>query len=366
MSGITPLLDSLLHQVLGKRVDLPAARQGDRPVEPIVPGGAVRALHGDSRTDARGPQLLAPLPQTAPRGDGEASRPASSGESAGPASDSTRLSPAARTIADLLVGHPGRPSAITPAAPLLSSVGTPPVASLLAGLLGQSIGESGLFYEAHLARWYRGELPLQALAREPQMGGWLALAEEAASSPRAGGGGGATSSVQMPLLPESADGESLPVESSFHGEEALQGGPALSREQLQGLVRHQLELLVSPLLRWEGEAWPGLFMSLLVQAPEAERKGLARPGGGGEESVQEEAQWCLRLDLELPVHGALHVEAWLGARSLSLSMATASPTLLDYFSRTQGLLRERIGQCCPGELALRCLDARQVAESSDE
>lgn len=363
MSGITPLLDSLLHQVLGKRVDLPSARQGDRPVEPIVPGGAARALHGDSRPDARGPQLLSPLLQAAPRGDGEASRPASPGESAGPASASTRLSPAARTIAEVLVGHPGRPSAITPAAPLLSSVGTPPVASLLAGLLGQSIGESGLFYEAHLARWYRGELPLQALAREPQMGGWLPPAGEAASSPRAGS---ASPVAPMPVLAEVVEGESPPVESSIRAEQAPQGGTALSREQLQGLVRHQLELLVNPVLRWEGEAWPGLFMSLLVQAPEAERKGSARPGGGGEESVQEEAQWCLRLDLELPVHGALRVEAWLGARSLSLSMATASPALLEYFSRTQGLLRERIGQCCPGELALRCLDARQVAEPSGE
>ena len=49
-----------------------------------------------------------------------------------------------------------------------------------------------------------------------------------------------------------------------------------------------------------------------------------------------------------------------------LPMFSASPALLEYFSRTQGLLRERIGQCCPGELALRCLDARQVAERSDE
>lgn len=363
MSGITPLLDSLLHQVLGKPVDLPAARPGGRPLEPIVPGGAARALHGDSRADARSPQLLSPLPQAAPRGDGETSRPASPGAPAGPLSASTRLSPAARTIADVLVGHPGRPSAITPAAPLLSSVGAPPVASLLAGLLGQSVGESGLFYEAHLARWYRGELPLQALAREPQMGGWLPPAGEAASSPRAAR---ASPVAAMPDLAEAAEGESPPVDFSVRAEEAPQGGSALSREQLQGLVRHQLELLVNPLLRWEGEAWPGLLMSLLVQAPEAEREGSARPGGGGEEAEQEEAQWCLRLELELPVHGMLRVEAWLGAQSLSLSMFSASPALLEYFSRTQGLLRERIGQCCPGELALRCLDARQVAEHSDE
>ena len=34
MSGITPILDTLLHQVLGKRVDVPVARQTPEPVRP--------------------------------------------------------------------------------------------------------------------------------------------------------------------------------------------------------------------------------------------------------------------------------------------------------------------------------------------
>ncbi|WP_349571491.1 flagellar hook-length control protein FliK [Azotobacter salinestris] len=366
MSGITPLLDSLLHQVLGKPVDLPTTRQGDRPVEPIVPGGAARAVHSDSRLDARSPRLLSPLLQTPQHGDETTSRPTSPGAATGPASAATRLSPAARTIADVLREHPARPSAITPGAPLLPSVDTPPVATLLAGLLRQSIGESGLFYESHLARWYRGELPLQALAREPQMGGWQPPQEGGGSSPRAGGGA-APPAVPMPGRPEAVDGETLPAESLvLESEEALQTGPALSREQVQGLVRHQLELLANPVLHWEGEAWPGLSMFLSVQAPEAERQGSARSGKGGGEAVPADERWCLRLDLDLPGHGALGVEVRLGGQSLSLTMITASPELLDYFARTERLLRERIAQCFPGELTLRCLDAQRAAESSDE
>ncbi|GAB3391001.1 hypothetical protein [Azotobacter armeniacus] len=370
MSGITPLLDSLLHQVLGKPADLPAARQDGRPVEPIAPDGAARVVHSDSRLDARSPRLLSPLLQTPQRGDEAAPRPSPPAGPAGAVSASTQLSPAARTIADVLLEHPPQPSAITPGTPLFSSVGTPPVATLLAALLRQSIGESGLFYEAHLARWYRGELPLQALAREPQMGGWLPPGEGVAASPRAGGG--VPPPVPMPGMPGAADSESLPAEmlpaapSSIRAEEALQTGAALSQEQLQGLVRHQLELLVNPALRWEGEAWPGLFMSLLVQAPEADRQDSVRQDKGGGTAVQEGSEWCLRLDLELPGHGTLRMEAWLGAQSLSLTMVTASEALLDYFSRTGQLLRERIGQCCPGELKLRCLDARQAAETEDE
>ncbi|MFB8828971.1 hypothetical protein ACE0DR_05480 [Azotobacter sp. CWF10] len=279
MSGITPLLDSLLHQVLGKPADLPTTRQGDRPVGPIVPGGAARAVHGDSRLDARSPRLLSPLLQTPQHGDETTSRPTSPGEATGPASAATRLSPAARTIADVFREHPARSSAITPGVPLLPSVGTPPVATLLAGLLRQSIGESGLFYESHLARWYRGELPLQALAREPQMGGW----QPPEGAPRRAPGWGCATPAPMPGRPEAVGGETLPAESLvLESEEALQTGPAPSREQVQGLVRHQLELLANPVLHWEGEAWPGLSMFLSVQAPEAERQGSARSGEDGE------------------------------------------------------------------------------------
>src|SRR5690606_21513105 len=53
-------------------------------------------------------------------------------------------------------------------APLIQQqVAVPP--ALLATQLQASVNDSGLFYEAHLARWYRGSLPLAQLAREPQM-----------------------------------------------------------------------------------------------------------------------------------------------------------------------------------------------------
>lgn len=361
MSGITSLLGGLLHQVLGKPADLPPVSQDGRPVEPIAPNGAVRTVHSDSRLDARSHGLSSSLLQNLQQGD-EAAQLVGGAS----VSSTTQLSPAARTIADVLLEHPAKPSAIMPATPLLPSVDTPPVASLLATLLRQSFSESGLFYEAHLARWYRGELPLQALAREPQMGGRRPPGEGTAPSPRAAGG--VPSSAPMAFLPETIDSELLPaLSSSIRAEAPLQAGPALSQEQLQGLVRHQLELLVSPALRWEGEAWPGLFMSLFMQAPEAEQQDPGRQDRHGGVAVQQkEAEWCLRLDLELPGHGALRIDARLGVQSLSLTMSTASKALLDYFSRTEGLLRERIGQCCPGEIKLRCLDARQVVESGDE
>ena len=44
MSGITPILDTLLHQVLGKRVDVPVARQTPEPVRPLSPAEAPPAV----------------------------------------------------------------------------------------------------------------------------------------------------------------------------------------------------------------------------------------------------------------------------------------------------------------------------------
>ena len=53
MSGITPLLDTLLHQVLGPKGDISAQKQLNQPVRNVEPGEGPRALQSDSRTDSR-------------------------------------------------------------------------------------------------------------------------------------------------------------------------------------------------------------------------------------------------------------------------------------------------------------------------
>ncbi|MGV6476384.1 hypothetical protein [Azotobacter vinelandii] len=365
MSGITPLLDTLLHQVLGKPVDLPVEKPANRPVEPVVPGEAVRALDEDARLDARVARSPA-APLETPRQDERAA--ARRAPAAGPDSAAIRLSPAARAIADALLRQPERPAAIAPAAPLLPAGASAPAAALLAGLLRQSIGESGLFYEAHLARWYRGELPLQALAREPQMAGWQPPTEAPPSPPRPGVEA-APAVLPAPAAADAAAADEQPPATAppAASGEATRHGPALEPEQAQGLVRQQLELLANPSLRWQGEVWPGLFMSLSLQAPEAQRRGSSRSGegGAGGEGGVEEERWSLRLDLRLPDQGDLQVEAWLDARSLSLTLSSDSPAVLEYFARDGERLRERIAECFPGEIALRCVDARRSAEAAD-
>lgn len=186
MSGITPILDTLLHQVLGKPVDLAGARDLNQPVTPLLPGTAPQAVHSDSRLDPRAPTVTA-NPGTGSRGTA-ATGSLLTDSSAGSSSTLTHFSQAARTIADVLARFPAPPSVLRAAAPLLQP-GEAPQATELAARLKSSVDSSGLFYESHLQRWYKGVLPRAQLELEPQMNrpaGTAAPGQAAASVNTAG------------------------------------------------------------------------------------------------------------------------------------------------------------------------------------
>jgi hypothetical protein len=61
-----------------------------------------------------------------------------------------------------------QPGPVRGAAPLLSSRGQPASAAALAGALAQTVSDSGLFYESHLAEFAAGSRTLAQMAQEPQ------------------------------------------------------------------------------------------------------------------------------------------------------------------------------------------------------
>lgn len=414
MSGITPILDTLLHQVLGKRVDHPPPRDLNEPLRPLNAADAARALHSDSRLDGRRPPI-AELTPTATRGEGRPALPAAPAAPPG-GSFQTHFSPTARTIADLLLRFPAPPSAVRPAAPLMPP-GESPSADALAQRLEGSIRHSGLFHESHLARWYRGELPRAALTQDPQQwrtltfrpapaeggvaaapwrpapGAWaggsagvstqgaapmaggggaspLQVAAQAAGAPGGttpapfvptsmstptggegsgrgglafaeiqalgpsrtlpgggaspGGSAGTPSTPPGPTAPSALAGQAPGPAQALAGEalEAsrepapVRGGEPIA-ESLQGVLRHQLELLVNPVIRWEGDVWSGIFMALAIQLPagfeERARQEAEEEGG------QDEA-WASELTLVLPGLGELAVQLRLVARRLNLTL----------------------------------------------
>ncbi|MBU9474501.1 flagellar hook-length control protein FliK, partial [Burkholderia multivorans] len=59
-------------------------------------------------------------------------------------------------------------AATAAAASTAAEAAPPSLAGALRAALAQAVGESGLFYESHLAQWFAGQRPLAALLREPQ------------------------------------------------------------------------------------------------------------------------------------------------------------------------------------------------------
>ncbi|WP_148254129.1 flagellar hook-length control protein FliK [Aidingimonas lacisalsi] len=417
MSGITPILDTLLHQVLGKRADTPPPKVLNEPVQPMNPTEAPRALHSDSRLDTRQSQL-APLTGVPTR---ETPQGRTQSQPELPlASTTTQFSPAARSIADILFKFPAPPSVLMQSAPLMVSGNESAPASQVASTLQASINESGLFYESHLGRWFRGGLSRQALEREPQMlttqtqrpspGDFAALGtlrplnaaqatppapltppdantltrllpllEPAASGQAVASGAGERASVTSGTVFSSAS--PAPPSTMASGQASLgQGGqPGQSHqawspgdvvipetssrssgllqepinEALQGLVRHQLEMLVTPVLRWEGDVWSGIFMALMIHVPEPTDQRHRQGEEGASEDGDDAPPWRSDITLRLPNLGELKVSMRLAGERLAMTLASSSPDVVRSLESGQGGLRSRLEACGFDEVLLR-------------
>ena len=161
MSGVTPLVDTLLATRLGQRVDLvplkgqteiagPGAAPG---VEKVV--NDVRLLSRNALQQQLGAGLLSNRDGT---GLGSLS-----GKSDAPVT----LSGAARALSAILNFPAGDISAVRGTAPLWPHAQRPD-APLLAANLARAVAGSGLFYESHLQQYLGGTRTLAQLAREPQ------------------------------------------------------------------------------------------------------------------------------------------------------------------------------------------------------
>lgn len=93
------------------------------------------------------------------------------GEAQGKESVSTTLSRTGKLIGDLMgkiddQGKRAPPAPLNANQPLIEDF--PKDAAQLAPVLKEAISKSGMFYEAHQARWVEGKLPTAALLQEPQ------------------------------------------------------------------------------------------------------------------------------------------------------------------------------------------------------
>ncbi len=324
--------------------DLPEFSRGQRftaKVEAVLPDGTLKAV-------VAGRTLTLSLPQTAKAGDAldlivvdrtprliVAAQPDpmnSVGVAQAADKQGAMLSQAARLIGSLLTDAAGETSPgnaprerlnvaapVTCPEPLLPTA--PQDSGGLATALRSAVEDSGTFYEAHQARWVRGELPTEALFKEPQgkhspslqarPAAQSDLSAQAAAQPQA-----------TVAAPPRADGampqpDAPATAPTPGGSERGAMPPAIAPlpPDLAPVVRQQLDALNTHAFCWQGQVWPGQDMEWTINPRERE---------AGRTDDTEQAAWTTSLRLTLPRLGTVSASLQLAASGVSVLMRTGN------------------------------------------
>jgi hypothetical protein len=338
MSGLTPLVDTLLATRLAQRVDLVPLKPGVEiaGLEPVTPAEEVA---NDVRQPSRAAveqQLGVGLLKNDQRGHGGAAAGLGNG---------VTLSAAARAVSEILEGRAGAAGKITGTEALLP---LPSSSSSLAGLaasLARTVANSGLFYESHLAQFATGTRTLAELAQEPQARLELAL-KAALALPTASpvDSAQAMQSSERSALLENAYASNQDAEGQEPtAKQAGAAAPDAARSNAAALagihpdavalVRQQLELLAAPVFRWGGEAWPGVPMDWEIQEE-------ARQAAADDETAPR--RWSTRLALTLPTLREVEVRISLVGSALQVHLAASENATCDVLADARAELPERL------------------------
>lgn len=257
-------------------------------------------------------------------------------------SAATSLSRAGQLIATLLTAAPTSPKErATPLngnQPLLTNPRITP--EEMAPLLKQAVSSSGLFYEAHQARWTMGQFNLGELLKEPQAQASPALPmpspppgqrPEAASrtapsppqpappQPQAPGAGALpTANPALPPTGTTASAAAQAPPLAAAGPDNIPATPAPLAADLAPLVRQQLESMASNTYIWQGQIWPGQEMRWELVEEDGHNDAQADDG-------EPASTWKTRLHLELPKLGIVDARIGLQGDQLNLHLLAATP-----------------------------------------
>jgi len=201
------------------------------------------------------------------------------------ASSTVALSAAALAMDQLLTsdGQETRPTKVAGTTPLLASATTDPQA--LATQLQKTVGQSGVFYEAHLRQWADGERSLVQIRQEPQNQGKT-------------------------------------------------GTPGLNQDTAtaQQLLPAQLDALENRRFAWEGELWPGqpLQFEISEDKHESNAKQQASPDGAWQTVVRFQLPHLGQVNATISLQGEhvqVHVDVQNEAAASLLKTAGEQLTL---------------------------------------
>ena len=369
MSGVTPLVDTLLATRLAQRLDLVPLKPQAEIAGPVAVT-EVEKTANDVRLPSRAALERLWVDLDGSRNDKPGAR------SSAPAG--VTLSAMARAISVILDPQ------MSPALKIRSSEAIwlqsrPPVVQLLTARLVQAVAYSGLFYESHLRQFAAGLRPLEDMAREPQaplLPSLLPAASvDAALVPRptaklsadpavgpfaAGPAAEAQAVHSEPIAHPTVYGRDGKPEKSLLPFREIAGqvddiktsaaGPASEEDSSStvvaaihpdalGLVRQQLELLSVPVFRWFGEAWPGTPLEWDIKEEQAEDTGLS-----GAEAPP--TAWTTNLSMTLPRLKTVQARLTLAGNTLMVRMAcdeNATLAVLDEGRRALFLRFDTLG-----------------------
>lgn len=208
------------------------------------------------------------------------------------ASSTVALSAAALAMDQLLTsdGQETRPTKVAGTTPLLASATTDPQA--LATQLQKTVGQSGVFYEAHLRQWADGERSLVQIRQEPQ------------NQSKAGAVAGAVVTVDKDRATVTA----------------------------QQLLPAQLDALENRRFAWEGELWPGqpLQFEISEDKHESNAKQQASPDGAWQTVVRFQLPHLGQVNATISLQGEhvqVHVDVQNEAAASLLKTAGEQLTL---------------------------------------
>ena len=367
MSGVTPLIDTLLATRLAQRVDLvPLKGQIDIAGPDAVTN--IEKVTNDVRLPSRAALQQQLGVARSGRGDSSNTSP-----SASPGRTVT-LSAAARAISAILDLTSGATPKVLGSEPLWPHL-QPPVAQLLTATLARTVATSGLFYESHLQQYAAGTRTLAQLAQEPQarLGAMANMPPELPDAGVAGrdlGPGAVGSSASAPrLLPvglaASLDPANLAATyssvsvlekeyTSVHDiarQEPIAKSPGASDLDAVGnhnlvaaaihpdaiaLVHQQLELLAVPVFRWGGEIWPGTPMDWEIHEERDESQAAA-------DCEEAQRMWTTHLAMTLPTLGVVDVRLSLAGARLQVRLAACENATVALLSDGGNELPQRFG-----------------------
>jgi hypothetical protein len=319
--------------------DLPAFSKGQRftaKLEAALPDGTFRAV-------VAGRTVTLSLPQTAKAGDAldlvvvdrtprlivtaQADPARFAGTTPAVENQGASLSQAARLIASLFAGEAapdtgpgGKPNIALAASPEPLLPTAPQDSARLAAALRSAVADSGAFYEAHQARWVRGELPTEALLQQPQ--GRHSPLLQVRTADAAGPSAPPANQPQGMAAPAGRPDRATPqpvsgAPASTAAERAtLAAATAVLPSDLAPVVRQQLETLSAQAFSWHGQAWPGQDVEWVIAE---EEPGGDRTGDGGQ------ASWTTSLRLTLPRLGEVSASLRLAPSGISVLVRAESP-----------------------------------------